>query len=297
MEMFPTHIGPSFHGREYRIEDLVGEGFFGKVYKVRQEESHCASPLLRNQLLALKMYHYASLSYQRPILDEIIQMMTIANSPHIASFFDRSPRGEKPEYMVMEYVPETMHTRLGQSSHTNVIHELVKLYLQQMPVILETLWKAGMVHGDITLPNIGIKEDCLKLLDFGLAKTSRFCRGDIPTKRIFYPPEAREGLITSTLDVYCAGKMLEYVLLRKYASSVQETIQNIEFLHDLTLPISWHKLFRGMLHPHFEKRVRPQQLYQLSEKAVKDMDAFLFQDFVPLNKADLLPSSSSFLSG
>lgn len=290
-------IGPSFHGREYSIGEMIGKGSFGYVYKARQVDGKYFSPALQNQPLALKMYHYSNTSFQGPILNEIIQMMSISRSPHSVQFFDRSPPDEKPEYLVMEYIPETMDTRLEKLSKEHTTHELIKLYLQQMPSIMETLWNEGIIHGDLKRSNIGIKEGYLKLLDFGLARSRTF-PGAIPKRRIFYPLEAAEGPITPSLDVYCAGKIIEYALTEKYAVEVPEIIETIEFFHDISLPVSWHRLLRAMLHPHHEKRPNPKQLCQLMGNAASDMDTFQFKDFVPLSKAELLPSSSSsFLPG
>ena len=88
---------------------------------------------------------------------------------------------------------------------------------------------------------------------------------------------------------------MERILTGEYAQEVQQTIETIEFFHDIRLPVSWQRMFRAMLHPDHEQRAPPQQLHQLMGQAVRDMDNFLFKDLVPLSKAKLLPSSSSFL--
>ncbi len=290
--------GPSFHGREYIIEEMIDKGSFGYVYKAKQVKSKYYSPALQDLPLALKIYHYSHASYQRSVLDEIRHMAAMTLSPYSVQFFDRSPPNEKPEYLVMEYVPETLDQRRLNLPEDYTIHKIVKLYLQQMPSIIQNLWDAQVVHCDFKLSNIGFKDGHLKLLDFGLARGSGIASAkDIPQKRAIYPPEAQDGIITPYLDIFCAGKVLERLLVEQYTAQVQETIEAIEFYHDILLPVSWRQMLLSMLHPDYERRPNPAQLHHLMANAAADMDAFKFKDFVPLNKAELLPSSSSFLPG
>ncbi|HLC71190.1 MAG TPA: protein kinase [Candidatus Nanoarchaeia archaeon] len=290
-ELYKTIIGPSLHGRRYVIDKELGFGGFGLVCRVLQEESLYASPTLRNQHLALKVYHSAS--YQRPVLDEIIHMMSVGGSSCTVQFFDRSPLHAELEYVVMEYVPETMKTKIVQSQQGHATRGLVELYLQEIPWVLGTLRSAGVVHCDIKPSNIGIKNGHLKLLDFGLARMSGAVSDGMPKKRASYPPEIREGIVTPALDMYCAGKVLEWIITGAHVADVQETIENIELFHDIILPVPWRKMFLSMLHPDYKQRAHPEQLHQLMADAVKDMDTLSFKDMVPLSKAELLPSSSS----
>lgn len=286
-------IGPSFHWREYAIDELVGGGCFGHVYRVRQREGPYTSPQLMDQPLALKVYHYSHASFRRPVLSEIVNMMSIFSSPCSVQFFDRSPVGETPEYIVMEYIPETIEQRCLTSGE-HLLQELLQLYFTQMPLVLGALQDKDIVHCDLQRANIGIKDERLKVLDFGLATSSGIkSPGVIPKKRVFYPPEAQEGIVTPALDMYCAGKVLEYILAGSFAGEASETIGTIEYVHDLTLPVSWKRMFSSMLDPDYQKRPTPEVICHLMADALQDTEHLHFSALVPLNKADLFPSSSS----
>lgn len=297
-------IGPSLHNRSYTLVEKIGSGESGTVYKAfRRPDGQKIPEHYQNQPLALKLYHAPDTSLRsRPFLPEITAMMRLHYSDYVVQFLDRSSPHDPLKYTVMEYVPETItrHLQWALDNDTTLSEEVVRTYLRDIPKVLAMLWSQKTVHCDIRDTNVGIKYDRLKLLDFGYARPFlQHFPTALPTARPFYPPELREeGKVMPTLDTYCAGKLLELMLLGDYASDAEEALEMMEFVYTVSIPVSFKRLLTAMTHANPLRRPDPGSLEELMKKALVDITnagCFKPQAVAPLHTAKLYPTSSSFL--
>ena len=145
----------------FRIENLVGRGGMGEVYRAldtrlkRPVALKRLTPALRNDSL-----------YRRRFQEEAENASRLSD-PHVASIYDVIE--EKGEiFLLMEFVEgETLRQRLTRPVTLETFLDLAT----QSAAALVAAHLAGVVHGDIKPENIMLTPTGqVKILDFGLAK-------------------------------------------------------------------------------------------------------------------------------
>lgn len=156
--MSQTQFGP------YQVVYPLGAGGMGEVYLVRHEET--------GQLWALKTHRAQrnSESWQRFINEG--SLLREVNHPNVAAFHEMFLCGDRP-CLVMEYVDgETLFDALRREGPFAVDRALA--VLDQICQALEYLHERGIMHRDLKTANIKVDlKGCVKLLDFGIAKSRR----------------------------------------------------------------------------------------------------------------------------
>ena len=143
-----AQIGP------YKIEQRIGEGGMGEVFRATDTR------LVRAVALKTCRQEFSG-RFQR-------EARTIAslNHPHICSIYDVGPN-----YLVMELLEgETLAAKLKRGK-LSIEHTI--LYGQQIADALGAAHAKGIVHRDIKPANIMLVKTGVKVLDFGLAKSSQ----------------------------------------------------------------------------------------------------------------------------
>lgn len=307
MEIFNNRIGPSFHGRNYLLLEELGSGRNGITYKaVREKDGQQVPPNYINQPVAIKFYVNPSGLPGIQIKKEINYLVSTVRSQKVVEYLDRSPPGEELQYLVLEHLPETLEQRVRHHLHernTSVPQELVELYLREIPALLDTLWQEKITHFDLRPSNIGIKYDELKLFDFGYARPfGKHFPSPLLNALPLYPPELRlAGKVTTTCDIYCAGKTLQRMLLGSYRHSGKEALEMIEMVQDTTLPVSFKRLLLGMTQADYRRRPTPAALQELCEDVLHDFKRekyFRPHKLMPLCRIPMeLPIASDMESG
>jgi serine/threonine-protein kinase len=214
---------------DYFIEEVIGEGGMGTVYRARQ--------ISRNRRVAIKMMianstaGEKSLNYFHREIRALRDMLMPGGKchPSIVEFYELF-QIEGHFQLVMEYVE-------GKNAA-----EWVRALKQPMPVsaaaligrdllsALQFAHSKGYVHRDIKPSNLlvmgPVHRPRVKLSDFGLAKNvvdsnlfSNLTRqGDVGGSVGFLSPEhiRQFGDIKESADIYCAGATLFYLLTGKY---------------------------------------------------------------------------------
>ncbi|MGZ3432375.1 MAG: protein kinase domain-containing protein [Isosphaeraceae bacterium] len=215
---------------DYLIEEVIGEGGMGTVYRARQ--------ISRNRRVAIKMMIANStagekaLNYFHREIHALRDMLMPGGKchPSIVEFYELF-QIEGHFQLVMEYV-----------DGKNAL-DWVRALKQPMPIataarigqdLLSALHFAhtkGYVHRDIKPSNLlvmgPVHRPRVKLSDFGLAKSmvdnssvfSNLTRqGDIGGSVGFLSPEhiRQFGEVREPADIYCAGATLFYLLTEKY---------------------------------------------------------------------------------
>jgi eukaryotic-like serine/threonine-protein kinase len=200
----------------WAIEQLLGRGGMGEVYKARDKQLE--------RTVAIKVVQSGAPA-QADLLARFQQerkILAALNHPHIARLFDAGATSAKQPYLVMEYVcgqPLDLYCdecKLDLSAR-------IRLMLQVCGAV-QYAHQNLVVHRDLKPSNILVTEDGeIKLLDFGIAKLlhSSFEESDLAATQTHWPaltpdyasPEQVRNLtITTATDVYALGVILHVLL-------------------------------------------------------------------------------------
>jgi serine/threonine-protein kinase len=200
---------------KYRIDELLGRGAFGIVYKGHDEliDRVVAIKTLRPEVLA-------DLNENAEVLKRFGAEVRSAGRclhPNIVTVFDYVEEDGAP-YIIMEYVPA--------GTLDNVIKSGVQLPIRQIRVIMEQLLLAldhahakGVIHRDVKPSNILCHTaGSIKVADFGTARidslelTRSGLLGPIGTPYYTAPERFLGRSANARGDVYSAGIVLYQLL-------------------------------------------------------------------------------------
>ena len=146
----------------FEIQDRVGTGGMGEVYRARDTRLKCAvalkrlSPALRNDA-----------RYRRRLMEEAQRSAQMRNEPRVAAVYDFLETNDE-FFLIMEFVEgETLRQRLTRPVQ---LQEFLKI-AGQCAEALVAASDRGILHGDIKPENIMLTPaGQVKILDFGVAK-------------------------------------------------------------------------------------------------------------------------------
>jgi len=204
---------------QYTLEEKIGEGGMGAVYKARHA-------MLRRPT-AVKLIKSAQVKAETLVrFEREVQLTSQLSNPNTVAIYDfgRTPNGVF--YYAMEYLPgitlEALVHHEGPLPERRVVH-----LLRQISSSLAEAHSKGLVHRDIKPANIMVLErgglfDVVKVLDFGLVKEINGADGNqmvtaantIPGTPHFLAPEAieRPDGIDARSDLYALGAVGYYLL-------------------------------------------------------------------------------------
>jgi serine/threonine protein kinase len=237
-----SRIGKVFGGR-YRIEDRIGAGGMGVVYRARQtglDRSVVVKVLTQERLqddTSLQRFEREAKSLSR--LDHL----------NIVTVYDFGREGELT-YLAMEYVDGVeLHSLIEQQGWLSM-----NLFSTIASQILDGVGHAhsnGLVHRDLKPSNIMLTERdespyFVKLLDFGLAK---LVSGDVDVTQKdsilgsipYLSPEQIAGSdIDQRVDVYSLGIVFYYMLTGRKPFRGSEASIVYDQVHSEPPPITLH---------------------------------------------------------
>ncbi|MFH1800157.1 MAG: serine/threonine-protein kinase [Candidatus Omnitrophota bacterium] len=192
----------------YKIINSIGSGGFGSVYKI-EKESDKSSWALKTLL-----ENYQDEKLLKGLINEGNTAVKISH-PNVIKyqfFHDGSLFGELPPYLIMELANQgTLRQIIEKQSHKKEFlpNSELKQYFEELINGMEAI-NAELVHRDIKPENILIKDNILKISDFGLSKiveeqtrTSTF-KG-FGTIEYIAPECWQNGKNTIRIDVYSMG--------------------------------------------------------------------------------------------
>ena len=189
----------------YRIEEKLGEGGMGVVYKAEDLKLKRAvalkflSPSLTHDALAIERFEREA------------QAAAALNHPNIVTIYDVG-RFEDRTYFCMEYVDgEELSEALERA--TISIEKAIDI-TEQTCAALGKAHRAGIVHRDIKPANVIVdREGTVKVLDFGLAKL-RGASGltkdtsTVGTLEYMSPEQIKGGEVDHRTDIWSLGVLL-----------------------------------------------------------------------------------------
>jgi serine/threonine protein kinase len=210
--------GTTFQGR-YRIEEMLGSGGMGAVYRAVQ--------LSVDRPVALKVIHARLADNLSDVarFQQEARAIAALHHPNIVSLIDFGQADTGELFLVMEYLNGASLGKLIRSSAPLSAERIVSISRQ----IFEALHHAhshAIVHRDMKPENIlvtqmGRKSDFVKVLDFGIAKVNNEASplatitqtGTIVgSPRYMAPEQARGREVTGQTDLYAVGAMMYEML-------------------------------------------------------------------------------------
>ena len=159
-----TVLNPGARLGPYEIEELVGVGGMGEVYRARDTRL--------DRVVAIKILpgQFADDDARRKRFEREARVISGLNHPNICTLYDIGSE-QGIGYLVMEYIEgETLAAALKDGPLSLPVF---LAYARQLAEGLERAHAAGIVHRDLKPGNVMLGESGAKLLDFGLAKRSQ----------------------------------------------------------------------------------------------------------------------------
>jgi serine/threonine-protein kinase len=236
----------------YQLGELLKRGGMGEVYKAthRMLARPAAIKLIRPEMLGGNGSEDAQIAVKR--FHREAEAAANLRSPHTVELFDFGVTEDHTLYFVMELLEgmdlESMVKRHGPLPPARVVH-----ILQQVCESLQEAHSRGLVHRDIKPANIhvghvGIRDDFVKVLDFGLVKSVSASSevslgtavGRTPGTPAYMAPEMALGeTVDGRADIYALGCVAYYLLTGKLVFEAENTFQMVaKHLHHQPVPPS-----------------------------------------------------------
>jgi eukaryotic-like serine/threonine-protein kinase len=208
-------IGTVMDGR-YRIEQRIGEGGMGVVYK--------ATHVMLSKPFALKVIRGDQAAADASIVERFMREARAASAighPNIVNINDFGETSDGSAYLAMEYL-EGMTLAQAMQSEPIAFARALAIFIQ-IADALEAAHAQGIVHRDLKPENIflmrqGKQLDFVKVLDFGIAKVknaaAKLTRTGlvIGTPHYMSPEQAAGQPVDHRTDIYSLGVIMYQVL-------------------------------------------------------------------------------------
>ena len=220
-------VGSNWNG--WRVEEFIGEGSFGKVYRIVREEFGVTYdsalkviriPQSQSELTSVmneSMDEESVTAYFESMVEDIVSefalMSKLRGNSNIVSFEDHSVVQAKDgfgwEIFIRMELLEPLFRYL--KTHTMTRRDVIKLGID-MCRALEVCQKYNIIHRDIKPENIFYsKQGYFKLSDFGIARQMEKTSAGMSKKGTYsyMAPEVYKGFkYNSTVDIYSLGIVL-----------------------------------------------------------------------------------------
>jgi len=198
--------GPGYLVGHYRLNEKIGEGGMGIVYRARDErlDRDVAIKVLNEKMLAES-------SGRQRFRREALTLGRL-NHPNIETVYDFHTE-DGLDYLVLEYVAGVS---LDDRTERGRLHEdeVADLGLQLVRG-LAAAHAQGVIHGDLKPANLRVTpENILKILDFGLA-------------RLLASPDARTVTTDSSKDPISYGGTLPYMSPEQFNGEEPDALSDI----------------------------------------------------------------------
>ncbi|XP_012528317.1 serine/threonine-protein kinase S6KL [Monomorium pharaonis] len=199
----------------YTFLDVIAKGAYGKVYKMRKQET--------SQIFALKVISKAMIVAEncvRQAKQEASILRMVGHHPFIINSVHRW-QGRKTLYILMNYVSGGELFSLV-DEYGCLPEKVVRIYVAEIALAVDFLHNAGIVHRDLKTSNILLDEEGhAVIIDFGLAKwlhrterTNTFCG----TPQYMAPEILKKEYYGQEVDWWSLGVLACVLLTNEYPS-------------------------------------------------------------------------------
>ena len=205
-----------FYGK-WKIIKLINRGGQGFIFEAKKEG-------VENNY-ALKSYRVSGNSpYQQQKIkrfqSEVTALEATTDCKNVIKLIDKDgikkTKDYSDYYFVMELADQSLNQYIRKSQFK--FNEIVR-YFRQILDAFECIHKKGIIHRDIKPQNILIKDNTIKVSDFGINYRNADDRltqiNEIVGSRFFICPESEDGRLKKPdikCDIYSLGKLLYYLL-------------------------------------------------------------------------------------
>jgi serine/threonine-protein kinase len=195
----------------YLLEELVGRGGMGQVFRARDEILHRTVAV---KVVALELS--SDPRFNERFMREARALASL-NTPYITQIYSVS-QNEVPAYFAMEFVEGRTLRQYLEEKRTLSVDDALDVF-HQIVLGLSAAAQKGVIHRDVKPENVMLthKGD-VKLTDFGLVKSAEVDARTTTVGMIFgtpyymSPEQARGEEIDFRADMYSAGALLFEVL-------------------------------------------------------------------------------------
>ncbi len=209
--------------RKYSVEQCIGEGGMGRVYRARQ--------LVLDKPVVLKVLHQELLSDARTVarFQREARAASRLNHPNSINILDFGVAEDGELFIAMEYVEgHDLHYLL--SNEWPLSEPRIIRIVSQILSALADAHAAGVIHRDLKPENVmveprrGGESDVVKVLDFGIAKIVDTAEaGPALTRAGFVcgtpeymsPEQAKGAPLDARSDLYSVGVLLFQLVTRR----------------------------------------------------------------------------------
>jgi eukaryotic-like serine/threonine-protein kinase len=253
MRRLGAHVQKAREMGSYELVERLGQGGMGEVWRARHKmlARPAAIKLIRPQALGLQTGPLAERLLRR--FEREAQATAALHSPHSVELYDFGVTADGTFYYVMEILEgldlEALVRRFGPVPAERAIHLLL-----QVCDSLADAHHAGLVHRDIKPANIyacrkGLKHDFVKVLDFGLVKSTWVEEDDdiseltqegaVPGTPGYIAPEVAlgDGRVDGRADLYAVG-CVGYWLLTGHRVFESGTPMQVAIQHVQAAPVA-----------------------------------------------------------
>ncbi len=229
----PTDLVGTVLSDRYEIQELIGDGAMGQVYKAKHR--------LLKRTVAVKMMHPNLVSGAAALkrFQKEAELASALNHPNILTVYDFGVTDVGVPYLVMAYLQGTsLATAIGGGQSLDLKRGLH--IFKQVSLGLAHAHEHGVVHRDIKPSNVMLVQldsdpDFVKILDFGIAKlltpsegeTSNLTRtGEVFGSPPYMSPEqCRAQPVDARSDVYSLGCVMYRTLSGKQPITGHDLIE------------------------------------------------------------------------
>lgn len=195
----------------YLLEEVVGRGGMGQVFRARDEILHRTVAV---KVVALELS--SDPRFNERFMREARALASL-NTPYITQIYSVS-QNEVPAYFAMEFVEGRTLRQYLEEKRTLSVDDALDVF-HQIVLGLSAAAQKGVIHRDVKPENVMLthKGD-VKLTDFGLVKSTEVDARTTTVGMIFgtpyymSPEQARGEEIDFRADMYSAGALLFEVL-------------------------------------------------------------------------------------
>lgn len=201
-------VGQTVLTGRYRLDEKLGEGALGAVYKGMQ--------LSTGRTVAVKFLKKDDVSpNDRLRFEQEATCLSLLSHPNLVSIIDFGYDDAGTQYLVLDYIEgETLQSRLAKKGKLTAV-EFIDVFTQICKGLSHAHAK-GIVHRDLKPSNIMIVADpsgeqIVKIVDFGIARESQSTTrltstGGIVGSPAYMSPEQAEGFpCDARSDIYSIG--------------------------------------------------------------------------------------------
>jgi serine/threonine protein kinase, bacterial len=229
---WPFKKGTVIKGR-YQVINFIGKGSYGMVYR--------SLDLKSNKTVLIKQLRNRKKRNRKELLIRETQLLQALNHPAIPQCIDFFQE-KKKFFLIMEYIN-------GKNFEDLILHEGQKYdHRESLKILLEVLYvvkylhEQGIIHRDLRLPNILLKDNQVCVIDFGLAVYEN-SEQSVSTKSTSLEKELfREMSFKS--DFYALGHFLLFLLYSDYEATSK---RELSWEEELNLKEDTKKVIRKML--------------------------------------------------